>query len=557
MRSYEMLSELALPFFAAAAYLRGGLPAAKHALTINAAPPPSTASGQHRYLLWVHGASIGETLSALPIVRRLLKRSKHAQVLITASTPNALSRLELESLGPRVILRNRPADAGSSVRRFLRHWRPNGLLLVESELWPNLVVQTRAAGVPIALINGRMSERSLARWRAFAPVALRQLLACCSVALAQSPRMAARLQEALADADRMTPCEPAPRMHAARVDAPSDSTPSPHHPEIVYRGDLKQISRRRSRTDDCSDNDSYDRVELRAQLLADIMEARLSLCGHADASGIGSRRCESSSSPGSAASAAASPPEVAAETAAAVDAHGSTSSPSPAEGKVWLAASTHEGEERAILEAHSMLRRNGHPQLLLLLVPRHVERGPQIKARAETAVSEPASPIERAGAPDTSHSRLASSSRGGPVALRSVGDPVGRETSVYVCDTLGELPHLYGLCGVAFVGGSLVPLGGHSLLEAAQADGGCAVLHGPHVEAVEEAARALAASEPPAAQMVTGAHDLAHALDALLSDASLRRACRGAAARTARELEAGVLDSLWEELRTPLRLPTN
>ena len=132
---------------------------------------------------------------------------------------------------------------------------------------------------------------------------------------------------------------------------------------------------------------------------------------------------------------------------------------------------------------------------------------------------------------------------------------MGSSTSVYVCDTLGELPQLYGLCGVAFVGGSLIPLGGHSVLEAAQSDGGCSVLHGPHTEVVEEAVRALASSTPPAAKRVTDAAELVRALGPLLADEGLRTASRAAAAQTANALEAGVLDATWRELGQELAFP--
>ena len=142
------------------------------------------------------------------------------------------------------------------------------------------------------------------------------------------------------------------------------------------------------------------------------------------------------------------------------------------------------------------------------------------------------------------------------MALRSAGDVVSASTSVYVCDTLGELPELYSLAGVAFVGGSLTPLGGHSLLEAAQAEGGCAVLHGPHIETVEAAAGALASSDPPAAQLVTDAEELCRALHRQLSDAPALEASRRAASRVAAELEAGVLEAVWQELAGPLGLPS-
>ncbi len=124
-----------------------------------------------------------------------------------------------------------------------------------------------------------------------------------------------------------------------------------------------------------------------------------------------------------------------------------------------------------------------------------------------------------------------------------------------MCDTLGELPALYALAPVAFVGGSLVPLGGHNLLEAAQAPGGCAVLHGPYVEATAGAAAVLASTEPPAAQCVRGADELRAALDETLGDAPALAARRAAAVRAARSLADGLIDRVWDALEGPLRLP--
>ena len=118
------------------------------------------------YLLWVHGASVGESLSALPLVRALLASDPSSAVLMTASTATAIARLELEQLGPRVVLQPRPVESCLGLRRFLGHWRPHGLLLVESELWPAMLAEASRAGVPVALVNGRLSDRSVRRWSA-------------------------------------------------------------------------------------------------------------------------------------------------------------------------------------------------------------------------------------------------------------------------------------------------------------------------------------------------------------------------------------------------------
>lgn len=134
------------PQAGAVAWTKGGVHARHEALVHAPAPRPRC-----EYLLWVHGASVGETLSSLPIVRALLERDAHAAALITSSTETALARLALERLGPRVVLQRRPVDCSSTLIRFLQHWRPSGLLLIESELWPCLLLQVcrlRRAATP-------------------------------------------------------------------------------------------------------------------------------------------------------------------------------------------------------------------------------------------------------------------------------------------------------------------------------------------------------------------------------------------------------------------------
>lgn len=464
--AYSVLSELAAPVFALAAYRRSGIAAARHVLALSRDRRPPRPG----YLLWVHGASVGETMSALPIVRHLLASDKHASVLMTATTPTAIQRLAMEDLGPRVVLQQRPADAVSTVRRFLNQWQPSALLLIESELWPSLLHETHGAGVPIALVNARLSARSLARWRALAPGTLRDLLTCCSVVLAQTPRMASELRKVVCDEDGRD-----------------------RSGVVLYRGDLKQLAHRGTPRLDSV------RSSLRSALSARMPEG-----------GTSADYC----------------------------------------GGMWLAASTHEGEEKLLLDAHAALRRGNHPNLLLVIVPRHPERGRDVVSAAKAALAS-------AAAHDGPHPATLADEMDRSVVSRSLKEAVSETTAVYVCDTLGELPALYSLVGVAFVGGSFVPLGGHSLLEAAQAEGGCAVIHGPYIEAVEEAASALAGATPPTAWCVSDSAELAQCLDRLLSDPALHAATRAASAATASVMEDGVLDAIWGELSGPLRLPAS
>jgi 3-deoxy-D-manno-octulosonic-acid transferase len=113
-------------------------------------------------LVWVHGASVGEVLAVLPLIERM--RARGLNVLLTSGTISAAKLLE-ERMPEGVVHQFAPLDAPPFVRRFLDHWQPDLALLVESELWPNLIAEATERGTPFILINGRMSPRSFERWR--------------------------------------------------------------------------------------------------------------------------------------------------------------------------------------------------------------------------------------------------------------------------------------------------------------------------------------------------------------------------------------------------------
>jgi 3-deoxy-D-manno-octulosonic-acid transferase len=169
---------------------------------------------------------------------------------------------------------------------------------------------------------------------------------------------------------------------------------------------------------------------------------------------------------------------------------------------LWVAGSTHSGEERACLEAFGNVRRQ-FPELRLLLAPRHLERLPEVERT-----------LARAGLRWARRTAIGSTWTGDPPVL--------------LLDTLGELAGSYRLGTVAFVGGTLVPVGGHNLIEPARA--GLPVLFGPHVEKVEAAARALEASG--GGRRVASAADLSEALAVWLADPLARSAAGRAAAQT-------------------------
>jgi len=142
-------------------------------------------------LIWAHAASVGESLSLLPLIDRLLARLPTAAVLVTSGTVTSATLLA-QRLPPRAFHHYVPIDHPDAVAGFLDHWRPDLALWVESELWPNLVAGTHRRGVPMVLLNAKMSERSMRGWQRF-PGMIAQLLGCFDLVLAQDAVQAARL----------------------------------------------------------------------------------------------------------------------------------------------------------------------------------------------------------------------------------------------------------------------------------------------------------------------------------------------------------------------------
>ncbi|MDP6517899.1 MAG: 3-deoxy-D-manno-octulosonic acid transferase [Alphaproteobacteria bacterium] len=144
-------------------------------------------------LAWVHAASVGESLSVLPLVARLLRDQPSLHLLITTGTVTS-ARLLAERLPARAIHQYAPVDRPDAVRRFLDHWRPDLAIWVESELWPNLLGTSQARGVPCVLVQGRMSDRSFAAWR-YARGLIRPLLRDFRLLLAQTDVDAERFRK--------------------------------------------------------------------------------------------------------------------------------------------------------------------------------------------------------------------------------------------------------------------------------------------------------------------------------------------------------------------------
>jgi len=359
----------------------------------------------HGPLVWVHGASVGEILAIIPLVDRI--RARGFSVLVTSGTVTS-AELAQRRMPPGVIHQFVPLDTPRFVKRFLDHWRPNLALLAEGDLWPNLILESSARGIPLILVNGRLSQRSYARW-CKAPRAMATMLERFDLCLVQSAH----------DADRYT------ELGAPRVN---------------LTGNLKL---------------DVPAPPADANKLADFRDA--------------------------------------------VD-----------DRPIVVAASTHAGEEAAVVDAHRRLR-DSFPGLLTIVVPRHPERGPGI--------------IDIANAV------------GLPAVMRSRGYLPDYGTDIYVADTIGELGMIYRLAPIVFMGGSLVRHGGQNPIEAAKL--GAAILHGPHVWNFADIYAAL--DEARGAEEVTDAGRLAVRIGTWLTDADLRDDIATAALKTV-EVLGGALE---------------
>ena len=318
--------------------------------------------------VWIHAVSVGETLAMAPLLERLLAVRPDLTVLVTSTTPTGAEQVQQKFAG-RVEWCWAPFDTPGAVRRFLEHWHPTVGALVETEIWPNLLTHAAARGVPMVLLNARLSERSAAGYARVAGLT-RQTLGHLAGVAAQTESDASRLR-ALGAAD----------------DA------------VIVTGSLKF---------------ALDRDALRQ---ANEQE-RLQF------------------------------------------------GPSAFDRPVWLAASTHSGEEEPVLEAFARLKAE-RPDALLMLAPRHPDRVPDIlamPAMRQYQVARHSAFQPNAGATwDT----------GGSASIS-----LTREDEVLVVDTLGRLSALTGCADAVFVGGSLIPRGGHNPLEAAAWR--LPILSGPH-----------------------------------------------------------------------------
>ena len=375
------------------------------------------APAARRPVLWIHAVSLGETRACAPLVERAKRSYPNATILLTHMT--ATGRATGRALfGDTVAQAWLPYDAPFAVRAFLAHWQPVAGILMETELWPNVVALAAAAGVPLFLVNARLSGRSAAGYARVPSIARPMLAALTGVA-------------AQAEAD------------AGRLAALGARTP-------VVTGNLK-----------------FDlEVPDAALALADEFRVR-----------FGESR------------------------------------------RTWVAGSTRDGEEALILDA---LARTPPPKsTLTIIVPRHPQRFATVAELLRQ--------------------------RGIPFVARSTHAPVTSDIAVVLGDSMGELPAYYAAAEVAFVGGSLLPFGAHTLIEPLAV--GTPVVIGPHSFNFADATRNAVASG--AALEVADAAALVATVGELLGDPA-RRERMHAAALEFHSAHRGAADRLWAWLAPQL-----
>jgi 3-deoxy-D-manno-octulosonic-acid transferase len=341
-----------------------------------------------KQLIWFHAASVGESLSILPLIWFL--KDKHSEIgfLITSGTVTSARILE-SKLPNGVIHQFVPVDELHSVRRFLRYWRPSLILWTESDLWPNLINETAKIS-PMILLNARMSEKSYKRWK-FLPWLVKSILKNFSLVLPQSKE-------------------------AEHFFSSLGAT------KIEYLGNLKYVA------------DPLAIDDEKFVTLKDSVSNRV----------------------------------------------------------IFVAASTHKGEEEILGKMHIKLKKK-YPSLLTILIPRHISRRSEIKEWIE-------------------HHNLS-------LSLRSEDQQLTKDTDIYLADTIGELGMFYSLADIVFIGKSLTnPGGGHNPLEPARFSK--AIISGKNVSNFKEVYNEL--RENNAAIIVNDEEELEEKILLLLNNREIR-----------------------------------
>ncbi|MES2998635.1 MAG: lipid IV(A) 3-deoxy-D-manno-octulosonic acid transferase [Pseudomonadota bacterium] len=301
--------------------------------------------------IWLHAVSVGESSAAIPLIKALQQRYPNIPVIVTGETVGGAERIRA-GVGSSVTQLYSPYDLPLVLRKFLKMLKPRLLILMETELWPNLLAECQTNEVPVIVANARLSDRSAQGYQRILLVT-QEMLKRITLVVAQTQADAERFIALGLSRDR-----------------------------VCVTGSIK-----------------FD-LELPAQLTEHAKQVR-EIWGK--------------------------------------------------DRLIWIAASTHEGEEEQILEAFTQVRKY-FPNVLLVSAPRHVDRAFRLQHLYQR--------------------------HGYQVIKRSENKICSRATDIFILDTMGELLLFYAAADLTFVGGSLVERGGQNPLEPAAV--GLPILTGPH-----------------------------------------------------------------------------
>lgn len=347
-------------------------------------------------VIWVHAVSVGEVISAIPLIKGILQQHPQASILVTTTTPTGSERVQIafkDMLGKQIYHCYLPYDFPFAFQNFFSRVKAKLLILIETELWPNLLHACQVRQLPVVIVNGRLSPRSVKRYGWIKSV-MKSMLAPIELVATQS-----------------------------NIDRENFISIGVDPKKISYTGNIK-----------------FD-FELPIYLEQESHKLRAQLGNHR---------------------------------------------------VIWIAASTHDSEEDAVIDVYQSLKKQ-FPELLLFLVPRHPDRFENIASLCQE--------------------------RGLHFCRRSKKQTPDARTEVYLGDTMGELLVFYAASDIAFVGGSLQPIGGHNLLEPAAL--GLPVLTGPYLFNFAEISHKLL--DAKGALIVQNTQELTNALQTLMQDKSIRQ----------------------------------
>lgn len=373
-------------------------------------------------VIWIHAVSAGETIAAVPLIRKLQLLYPDSQLLVTNMTPTGAERCRA-LLGDSVIQCYAPYDLPSAMKRFLKRTCPSLLIIIDTELWPNMIHYCYVQGVKTVLVNGRLSSKSARGYSRIGHLT-RMMLKEISLVATQTEQQGQRFLSLGLDEQ-----------------------------QLIVTGSIKFDL-------DLPENLSTRQLFLRRK----IGEDRL----------------------------------------------------------VFIAASTHQGEEEIILDVFSRLR-SKYPALLLVLVPRHPERFEVVA--------------------------VLSQSLGLKTIRHSAQINCESDTDVLLVDAMGELIYFYSISHIAFVGGSLAPIGGHNMMEAAAFS--LPVLMGPYLRNVDDIADMFVQAD--ALAVVSDGNSMLEILDRLCADRGYREAM-GNAAKSVMERNKGALNRTMDLIENHARL---